>query len=895
MKKGMAEQKGQKHKVRDLEVITTHVNADYDAFASMLAASRLYPDALLILPGSQERNLRNFFVASATYMYNFAKVKDLEFDRVKRLIMVDTRQKDRIGALSALADDPEVDIHAYDHHPDSDTDAAASRQVVERVGSTVTVLSRLLQEAGVELSDDEATLMALGIYEDTGGFTFNSTTERDFLAAAWLLSQGANLNLVSELTTRELTADEVGLLNDLIREARTFKLGDVEVVISTVSRQSYVPELAVLVHRFMEMENLDAFFALARLEGKIYLVARSRVPEVDAGLIAAAFGGGGHPSAASASLKDMTLIEAKERLRGVLEASVNPTRTARDLMTGPVVSVGPKDTLDHTHEVMNRYGLGILPVMESSLALGIISLEIVEKAIFHGLGLATAGDYMDRRVITLDVDDSLADVEQALVGERRLMVPVGQNGKVVGVITRDDYLNNLVEDPALKGRRLDIGRDDNQHRRKNIASLMRERLSPEVVAVLRDLGETARSMGQKAYLVGGCVRDIYLRRKTVDLDLVVEGDAMALAHRLAEKEPGIKVKTHKKFNTAKLKYPDGLDMDLATARLEYYQAPAALPVVEISSLKLDLYRRDFTINTLAVSLCPGEFGQVLDYFDGLRDLKGKTVRVLHNLSFVEDPTRIFRAVRFEQRFGFRIGRFTEGLIKNALKTDALEKLSGTRLFGEFGQMMEEERAGACIMRMEELKLLSVFHEKLEKLDERQIELVEEVEQALAWYRLSFLDRPVRKWLVYILALGDGFKDKELNSLMDRIALAPRVQNEIREMRVLALKALNILQRNHPKNSEIWKAMHVLRPSYQIFVMAKGQKQWVQKAVSRYLIDLDKIRPSLDGDHLRELGFAPGPIYKRILDRVHAARLDGEVRSLAEEKVLALTEFGALRL
>ena len=443
------------------------------------------------------------------------------------------------------------------------------------MGSTVTVLSKILQEKKAELTPDDATLMALGIYEDTGGFTFNSTTERDFQAAAWLLSQGANLNLVSELTTRELTVDEVGLLNDLIRGARSFKLGDSEVVISTVTRQRYVPELAVLVHRFMEMENLDAFFALARLEGKIYLVARSRVPEIDAGIVAASFGGGGHPSAASASIKGMTLIEAKERLRGVLEASVSPHRTAGDLMTGPVVSVGPDDRLDYTHDLMNRYGLSILPVLEKGRALGIISLEIVEKAIHHGLGRVTAGDYMDRRIVTLDVDDSLAEVEQVLVGERRLMVPVGQNGRVVGVITRDDYLNNLVEDPALKGRRLDIGRDDNQHRRKNIAGLMRERLTPEVVDVLRRLGETARGMGQKAYLVGGCVRDIYLRRDNLDLDVVVEGDAMALAARLAENEPGgkVKIKTHKKFNTAKLKYPDGMEIDLATARLEYYQAP----------------------------------------------------------------------------------------------------------------------------------------------------------------------------------------------------------------------------------------------------------------------------------------------------------------------------------
>ena len=158
--------------------------------------------------------------------------------------------------------------------------------------------------------------------------------------------------------------------------------------------------------------------------------------------------------------------------------------------------------------------------------------------------------------------------------------------------------------------------------------------------------------------------------------MVIEGDATAFAQRLWEKEPKVGMRSHKKFKTAKLVFEEGLVVDLATAALEYYQAPAALPIVELSSLKLDLYRRDFTINTLAVSLNPPHYGELLDFFEGLKDIKERVIRVLHNLSFVEDPTRVFRAVRFEQRFGFRIGKFTEGLIKNALKVDAFKRLPG---------------------------------------------------------------------------------------------------------------------------------------------------------------------------------------------------------------------------
>ena len=316
--------------IRDVEVITTHVNADFDALASMLAAAKLYPQALLVLPGAQERNLRNFFVDSVCYFYNFVKVRNVPFERVGRLILVDTRQKDRIGPLGELVDDPAVEIHAYDHHPDSDNDVKAQHQVVKPLGSTVTVLSQLLRQRGVELTEDEATVLALGVYEDTGSFTFPSTTVEDFAAAGWLLSQGANLNLVSSLITRELTAEEVGLLNDLIRSAQKFIVNGVEVVVSEVSRERYVPEIAVLVHKFMDMDNLDAILALARMEDRIYLVARSRLPQVDVGVIAKALGGGGHPSAASATLRDLTLVEARARLMSTLKAVVNPSRSARD-------------------------------------------------------------------------------------------------------------------------------------------------------------------------------------------------------------------------------------------------------------------------------------------------------------------------------------------------------------------------------------------------------------------------------------------------------------------------------------------------------------------------------------------------------------------------------------
>jgi tRNA nucleotidyltransferase (CCA-adding enzyme) len=876
--------------VRDLDLITTHLNADFDALASMLAVSKLYPDAMLVLPGAQERNLRNFFVETTCYLYNFVKLKNIPLERVKRLIVVDTRQAGRIGALADLLKVPGMEVHAYDHHPDSEDDIKTSFQVVEPLGSTVTVLSKLLREKGITYTEDEATLLALGIYEDTGSFTFPSTTQEDFGAAAWLLGMGANLSLISSLITRELTVEELGILNDMLDAAETFNINGIEVVVSDVSRTAYVPELAVLVHRMMDIQNLDALFVLARMEGRLYLVARSKLPEVDVGLILRDMGGGGHPTAASASLRDMTLVEAKNRLHGILVSHISQGRTAGDLMTSPVISVPPETSLTQAHDVLTRYSISALPVVKEGKVLGIISSDLVEKALYHGLRKLPVSDYMERQFDALPENAPLSEVEMALVVDRNPMAPVvDADGYLVGVITQTDLLQSFLEEPLVPESGALNMRGSKGARHKNMGGLLRERLSKEVVEILKEIGRVASKMGYLAYLVGGSVRDLFLRSKNLDLDVVLEGDAIEFARSFAKNRPGLRVRSHKKFRTAKLMYDDGLVIDLVTARLEYYQAPAALPVVELSSLKMDLYRRDFTINTLALSLNPGEFGLMLDFFDGLRDMKSKSIRVLHNLSFVEDPTRVLRAVRFEQRFGFRIGKFTENLIKNAIKINVFKLLSGSRLFGEFRQLLNEEQAPDCVRRLQELGLLSLIHGEL-KISEREDRLLNEAEKALAWYRLSFLDKPIRQWLIYLLALSDSLNEEQLEQVCDRLNIPNRLRVEILSQRGLARHALNHLQRNRVAPSRIYQLLNPLRPAYQLYVMSRSTRPWTQRSVSTYLTTYCKVKPEVTGHDLKKMGFEPSPLFKQILDRLHAARLDEEAMDKQDELTIVKAEF-----
>ena len=417
----------------ELSVITTHQNADFDAVASMIAAGKLYPDAMMVFPGSQEKNLRHFFIQSMIYLFNVARIKDVDMPRVRRLILVDTRQADRIGPLAEVLENEGVELHIYDHHPANPDDLKGDLEVIGDTGANATMMVELLENRSVAINAEEATILALGIYEDTGNFTFRSTTPRDYRAAARLLELGADLNVVSEMITRELTTDQVTLLYELINTAQTHNINGVEVVVSQADCPYYVEELAVLVHKMMDMQNIQVMFALARMEGRVYLVARSRISKVDVGEIAREMGGGGHPSAAAATLRDVTLTQAESLLMRNLAHYVGPIRNARDIMAYPVISVQPDAYLYEARELMVRYDINVLLVIdEKGTLLGYVSRQNVDKALHHGLPDHPVGEFVTTEYGIVGPDATFTDIQDLIVEQKQRIVPVVENGRTIG-------------------------------------------------------------------------------------------------------------------------------------------------------------------------------------------------------------------------------------------------------------------------------------------------------------------------------------------------------------------------------------------------------------------------------------------------------------------------------
>ena len=277
------------------------------------------------------------------------------------------------------------------------------------------------------------------------------------------------------------------------------------------------------------------------------------------------------------------------------------------------------------------------------------------------------------------------------------------------------------------------------HDRHNLRALMRRRLPAKIFTRLKEIGRLADATDVSAYLVGGLVRDFLLGRKNLDVDIAVEGDGMTFARRLADQH-GAGLKIFDRFATALVVFPDGFKLDVATTRRESYAHPSALPTVKPSSIEDDLYRRDFTINALAICLNASRFGELVDFYGGLRDLEHKVLRVLHASSFVDDPTRVFRAIRFEQRFGFRIETDTFTLLKEAAATDLVHRLSGPRLRNEVLRVLSEEVPIRAIRRMAELHLLRVLHADL-ALTAKLSRLLSDLGKALSWWATQFPRRP----------------------------------------------------------------------------------------------------------------------------------------------------------
>ncbi|MEH1993174.1 CBS domain-containing protein [Nostoc sp.] len=907
-----------------MDLILCHTTADFDALGAAVGLTRLLPGSKIVLTGGSHPPVRDF-LALHRDEYPLIERRSVNPEKIRSLTVVDTQLRDRLGKAAEWLDLPNLkEIIVYDHHLGQESDIPATRSHISSVGAATTLIVEQLQQQEISLTSAEATVMALGIHVDTGSLTFDQSTPRDALALAWLMQQGASLSVISTYRDPGLSLQLQQLLTESLESLEYLCLRGYTVAWVILKTDAFVPGLSSLASELVELTEIDALllaneYTFGENDLRLTIIGRSQIPKTNLNLLFQPLGGGGHSQAASLNLRKVDSQAILKQLLDGVKAQIPHPLTARDLMSSPVRTILPETTIAEAQRILLRYGHSGLSVVDTQGQLvGIISRRDIDIALHHGFSHAPVKGYMTRNLKTITPDTTLPQIESLMVTYDIGRLPVLENEQLVGLVTRTDVLRELHQerDEDEEGQKFKIQNDAlglaNAALTKfkiPLSTELQNRLAPQLWQLLTTASLEAEKRGWHLYLVGGAVRDLLLAEATSDtlmikdIDLVVDGfhksadvgAGVELAKALQQLYPAARLEIHGAFQTAALlwhKDPelDSLWVDIATARTEFYPYPAANPEVEASSIRQDLYRRDFTINAIALRLTSPRAGELLDFFGGLLDLQSRQIRVLHANSFIEDPTRIFRGVRFAVRFGFEIEPQTEEFIRYAINSGVYDRTAQensrtpalqTRLKTELKHILEAPYWKSALQLLDNLGALQCIHPSLKLNVEvlRQLRLLESCLQ-------RFDPQPTLiHWEMRLEALIAHLKPQYRAKVAKNLQLQ---EDSIKRLQNLASAQTEVME-SLPECESPSQVVQLLR-QYDLpmlILIAVQSPRSLRHQIWKYLTVWTNVQPLLNGNDLKKLGYKPGPQYRQILDDMLAATLDRVIKDKTEaEEFLA---------
>ncbi|TVQ22557.1 MAG: CBS domain-containing protein [Leptolyngbya sp. DLM2.Bin15] len=920
-----------------MDLILCHTTADFDTLGAAVGLTRLLPGARIVLTGGCHPGVRDF-LALHRDEYALIERRSVTMETVRSLSIVDTQWRDRLGKAAEWLDYPGLDITVYDHHGCDEGpmgDIAATHTQIEAVGATTTLIVEALRRQQVDISGTEATVMALGIHVDTGSLTFDHATPRDGAALTWLMEQGASQRAIADYVEPGLSSELQDLLPLALDQVTVEDVEGYALAWVLLEVEGYVQGLSSLASRLLSLMDVDVLLLASRHqsgeEERLTVIGRSHSgsDRLHLGELFRPWGGGGHARAASLSWRgqesDRVLASLVEQLR----QAVPHAPTAQELMSSPVRTIRPSTTIGEAQRILLRYGhSGLSVVDEDSCLIGMISRRDLDIALHHDFSHAPVKGFMTTQLKTITPTTTLSDIEALMVTYDIGRLPVLDGKNLVGIVTRTDVLRQLHQEKALNARPdLDglSGQESFVAQDRDIVEgrlvscplpgtvqrWLQQRLSPELWQLLGAIAQDAEARGWQIYLVGGAVRDLLLNEgqsalRLEDIDLVVDGvqtsaDGAAgvdLARSLQAAYPQARLQIHGRFQTAALLWHQdpvlgSLWLDIATARTEFYPYPAANPEVEASSIRQDLYRRDFTINAMAIRLTLPRPGELLDFFGGLLDLRSRQIRVLHPNSFIEDPTRIFRAVRFAVRLDFALDPQTEGYIRHAIasgiyhriqievdKTPALQ----TRLKQELRYILQAPYWRPALRLLADLGALCCIHPKLELSDRlwKQLQLLDR------WLK-RFDDQPqVSHWQILLEVLIAALPEGDRGRIASNLQLPT---DSIERLTQLHLNRRHILVQlpQCQRPSHLFQLLQPYSLPTLVLLGATGDRA-LRHSIWTYLTRLSQVQSPLNGNDLKAMGYKPGRQFKTMIERLLSAMLDGEISDRASAEQLLRQHF-----
>ncbi len=857
-------------KEKILQVVYIEEGADLDAFSSAYGITLLYPEAKILLPHAISPTVR-LTINRFKDILEKKIVRKRDINQIERLFLVDTSNIKKVKQYLKDLISEKTEIQIYDHHPSKLKKTDNLKIFFRKTGSATTIVTQKLIERNIQIKSEDATLLLLGIYEDTGSFTYSITKPEDLKAAAFLLSKGGDLETVRTILERRIDEKQINIVQQLIENIQYFPVKNKKIIISVAYSKEYIPDISAHLHLIKPFQEVDAFFAVINASGKISIIGRSKTKEINIGKILSYLGGGGHYAAGSAMIKGMTTQEIKTYLENILIGEFYRDQRISNIMYKNVIKVEKSKILKELRDVIQKVPV-IFVINREGKFDGIALSKVLKESIRHGIDDVPIENFVIDNVVTFEEDMPVAEAEKFLINSSQDYFPVLKRGYPVGIVSRNYLLKVLHGQVFDFEKDIFITRERIKPKYLNYREKLKQHLPVEVIDELKKIGIISKELNFRSYLVGGIVRDIVMRRKNLDIDIIVEGDAVELARRYAA-ENKYKYYYFEEFMTAQVTLPSGLKIDFATARKEIYDYPGAYPKVKKATIKEDLYRRDFTINTLAVEITEDNFGTLIDFFNGLRDIKDKVIRILHQLSFIEDPVRILRAVRFAGRFGFKIGKMTEKLLKLAIDENLLLVAPTGRVNTELSYSFNEEKATEIIYLMNKYKIL---HQLIPEFvfDQKREEVINRLRDMIITFEIFFGHR-VDRVANYLLALMYHLPLDISYQFLDRYHFSNGKQ-----LFKLFFSIKGRFRRIPEKNSELYLNIKNIKKDILVFICSYLPAEVAERII--YLLKKEEERKLLiTGNDLKELGLKPSPLFKEILDDIFLKYLDGEIKNRRE--------------
>lgn len=844
--------------MKPMKIITTHIDPDFDAFASAVAAQRLYPDHKIIIEGKLSTTLDKYLKGRKIF-YPYYTFNELKINDVSSMVIVDTVDSRQLGKLKKFVGKAEKVIY-IDHHIPAVKENAV--YLWEECGACITFLMKLLQKGKVKLLPGDASLFATALYRETDRFMNENTKSEDLKAAAWLLSSGASLKEIGAHSGQLIDQKQIELSSKFIESLKILNTNGTSIALVEEYSEDFPVGFRLIVEGLWNFLSQDNLLVLLHVRERTFFFGRSRYGEVN---FQDLLKGEAGSFSSFNYIEDTDPDNARKRLIAAINSNVIDSARARDIMSSPVRTVLSEMELSDVLKIMEHTGHSGLPVIDENKLVGIVTKKDVETAIKHGFNKRPVKNIMSKNLVTSRISDSIDELKRKMVENDIGRILIIDHGILQGIVTRTDVMRSPYE-LSRKGKQSEKY-NEIELIKADVAKLMEERIDNRVLTILRFIGAVGTETGMSVYIVGGFVRDLFMNRSNYDIDIVVEGNASIFARSFA-RYFGARVVDHKEFLTSSVYMRDEMKIDIATARTEYYDVPGALPNVEMSNIKKDLYRRDFSINAMAIKLNQEEFGTLIDFFGCRKDIVNENIRVLHNLSFIEDSTRILRAIRFEQRYNFKIEGHTLELLKLSTREGYIEKITGGRIREELVKFFEEPMPLRGLERMTELGVLEhifgpeVYEKSIQNAVANFLNRFKEKEQLGYGYD--------RLYLVSMILLSRA-DNTLLSNFIKKYGFSKKFSDYIIESkRVLR----DFLKAGTKKFSDFYRFLGKPRVQIYLFVDAFLDDR-DSDLLLEYMRLLESMKLGVNGKFLVErYNLSTGPIIQKLLDEIICARLDG---------------------